>query len=68
MKKIVLKSIVTCPKCGFKKEEQMPTDSCMFSYKCENCGEVLYPKQWDCCIFCSYGSVKCPPMQEVDGD
>ncbi|MHA2389931.1 MAG: GDCCVxC domain-containing (seleno)protein, partial [Candidatus Hodarchaeales archaeon] len=22
------------------------------------------PKQGDCCVFCSYGDVKCPPMQE----
>ncbi|HEY7997903.1 MAG TPA: GDCCVxC domain-containing (seleno)protein, partial [Pseudolabrys sp.] len=27
------------------------------------CGERLKPKPGDCCVFCSYGSVPCPPMQ-----
>jgi hypothetical protein len=25
---------------------------------------VLKPKQGDCCVFCSYGSVPCPPIQQ----
>ena len=24
----------------------------------------LKPKKGDCCVFCSYGTVKCPPIQE----
>lgn len=24
---------------------------------------MLRPKAGDCCVFCSYGSVKCPPIQ-----
>ncbi len=61
---ILLKSIITCPECGGQKEEEMPTDSCQFFYKCESCGEILKPKSGDCCVYCSYGSVKCPPIQE----
>jgi len=30
------------------------------------CGTTLTPKAGDCCIFCSYGTVKCPPLQEID--
>jgi len=56
-------SIITCPACNFKKEEIMPTESCLIFYECENCHLVLRPKQGDCCVFCSYGSEKCPPMQ-----
>src|SRR5882757_3562108 len=26
----VLKSVITCPNCGFQKEETMPTDACQF--------------------------------------
>jgi hypothetical protein len=59
----VLKSILTCPHCGFQKEETMPTDSCQFFYECTNCHATLKPKKGDCCVFCSYGSVKCPPKQ-----
>jgi hypothetical protein len=60
---IILKSEITCPKCGFKKTETMPTDACQFFYECTNCGEILKPKKGDCCVFCSFGTVKCPPIQ-----
>ncbi|WP_449560078.1 GDCCVxC domain-containing (seleno)protein [Lishizhenia tianjinensis] len=23
----------------------------------------MQPKQGDCCVYCSYGTVKCPPIQ-----
>jgi len=61
---IKLSSIITCPDCGFEKEETMPTDSCQFFYECTNCGKMLKPIAGDCCVYCSYGSVKCPPIQE----
>jgi hypothetical protein len=61
---IVLKSTITCPECGYKKEEEMPTNACQFFYDCENCKTLIRPKQGDCCVFCSYGTVKCPPIQE----
>lgn len=59
-----LQSILTCPECGHQKEETMPTDACQFFYECENCKSLLRPKAGDCCVFCSYGTVKCPPVQE----
>jgi len=30
---IIKKSILTCPQCGFKKEEEMPTDACQYFYE-----------------------------------
>jgi hypothetical protein len=39
-----------------------PTAACQFFYECVNCKTLLRPKSGDCCVFCSYGSVKCPPM------
>ncbi len=62
-KEIKLKSVITCPACGFEKEETMPEDSCQFFYECENCKTILKPLKGDCCVFCSYGSVSCPPVQ-----
>jgi rubredoxin len=59
-----LKSILTCPECGFKKEEIMPTASYVPFYRCSSCKAALKPKQGDCCVFCSYGSVKCPAKQK----
>ena len=61
---IALESVLTCPHCGFAKTETMPTDACWFYYECESCGALLRPKPGDCCVFCSYGSVKCPPVQQ----
>jgi hypothetical protein len=63
MNSIVLESIITCPDCGHKKLETMPIDACQFFYECEKCQIVLKPQSGDCCVFCSYGTVKCPPIQ-----
>jgi len=41
----------------------MPVDYCLWYYRCETCGELLRPLPGDCCVFCSYGTVKCPPQQ-----
>jgi hypothetical protein len=59
----ILTSTITCPECKFEKSETMPTDACTYFYKCTNCEILLKPKQGDCCVFCSYGTVKCPPIQ-----
>jgi hypothetical protein len=60
-----LNSTITCPKCGYKKEEEMPTDACQYYYECKNCKTILKTKKGDCCVYCSYGSEKCPPMQNI---
>ena len=62
-----LESVLTCPLCGHSNAEVMPTDSCQWFYKCAKCGETLKPKAGDCCVFCSYGSVPCPPIQVQSG-
>lgn len=64
MKEVILKSVIICPYCGYETEETMPEDSCQFFYECKNCKTLLKPKQGDCCVFCSYGSVKCPSVQK----
>jgi hypothetical protein len=56
-------STITCPECGDKEIERMPPDACVILYECKSCGAVLRPKPGDCCIFCSYGSVPCLPIQ-----
>ena len=58
-----MESVITCPKCGHRKREKMPTDTCQFFYECAACGALLRPKSGDCCVFFSYGSEKCPPKQ-----
>ena len=63
-KEIILESKLTCPECGHSKTETMPTDACSWFYKCEQCEVILKPKEGDCCVYCSYGTVPCPPIQE----
>jgi len=43
----------------------MPIDACQYFYDCVGCGAVLKPLKGDCCVFCSYGTVPCPPIQEA---
>ena len=59
---MILKSRITCPHCATARTETMPTDACQFFYVCTGCGTKLRPKQGDCCVFCSYGSIPCPPI------
>lgn len=64
-------SILTCPHCGFVETLPMPTDACQFFHSCSGCGVLLKPKLGDCCVFCSYGDIPCPPKQAeiiVKGD
>jgi len=59
-------STLTCPECGTHTEVEMPTDRCLFFWTCPACEGTLRPASGDCCVFCSYGSVPCPPVQDGD--
>ena len=59
----ILLSTISCPECSYEMEETMPTDACQFFYECKNCKKILKPKIGDCCVYCSFGTVACPPIQ-----
>jgi hypothetical protein len=59
-----LQSTLTCPHCGHQATETMPMNACVAFYDCKGCGETLKPLPGSCCVFCSYGSVPCPPIQQ----
>ncbi len=65
---MTLQSTLTGPHCGGLSMETMPTDACMFFWNCRQCGTRLKPKPGDCCVFCSYGSVPCPPVQRAPAE
>ena len=67
MSAVLRKSTLTCPRCGHSSVQTMPDDSCRFFHVCAACGAMLKPKPGDCCVFCSYGSVPCPPIQAAAG-
>ena len=54
---------ITCPECAGVTRETMPSNACQWFYECPKCKQMLKPKPGDCCVFCSYGSVQCPPQQ-----
>ncbi|MGQ0511656.1 MAG: GDCCVxC domain-containing (seleno)protein [Betaproteobacteria bacterium] len=63
----ILESTLTCPSCDATSNQVMPTDACLFFWACPGCGTRHKPKAGDCCVFCSYGSVPCPPVQVEGG-
>lgn len=65
---IITTSTLTCPVCGFSKTETMPVDFCQWFYECEQCRTMLKPRPGDCCVYCSYGTVPCPPVQQSGKD
>jgi hypothetical protein len=60
---VIMESVLTCPYCGAAHKEQMEPDSCRVFYTCKQCGEVIRALPGDCCVYCSYGTVPCPPIQ-----
>lgn len=63
---IQTRSTLTCPDCGHRATETMPTDACQYFYDCQGCAAVLKPLAGHCCVYCSYGDVPCPSIQ-ADG-
>ncbi|HXR62283.1 MAG TPA: GDCCVxC domain-containing (seleno)protein [Rudaea sp.] len=61
---VVLTSTLTCPECGQQTTETMPVNACIWFHECARCKTMLRPMAGDCCVFCSYGSVPCPPVQQ----
>jgi hypothetical protein len=66
-RRVELMSTITCPHCGHQQAQAMPTNACVYFFECPKCHATLRPKPGDCCVFCSYGSVKCPPIQSAGG-
>ena len=64
MADVELLSTLTCPECGHVSQETMPINACQWFYECVACKTLLKPKAGDCCVYCSFGTVKCPPIQE----
>jgi hypothetical protein len=60
---LIVTTSITCPDCGARALESMPLNACIHIYECRSCHVLLRPRPGDCCVFCSYGSVRCPPQQ-----
>jgi hypothetical protein len=58
---------ITCPACNHQATERMPLDACVCFWTCPACGALVRPLEGRCCVFCSYGSSRCPPCQVAHG-
>jgi hypothetical protein len=56
-------STITCPRCGRRSRDQMPTNASVYFYGCPKCGAIIKPLHGDCCVYCSYGDRPCPTKQ-----
>lgn len=63
MPRLISDSTLTCPECHFAEVLTMPADYCQWHHQCKRCGVLLRPLDGHCCVFCSFGSVPCPPVQ-----
>ena len=63
-KKIVFFSKISCPRCHARSLDQMPSNASVYFYHCLQCNTIFNPKPGDCCVYCSYGTMRCPPRQK----
>ena len=62
---VMIEATITCPLCGHQARETMATNACQRFYLCGDCETILKPRPGDCCVFCSYANVVCPPRQQA---
>jgi len=62
---MITTSTITCPNCGFKKEDNMPENTCVYFYRCPECNTQSKAKDGDCCVYCSYADYPCPNAQLI---
>jgi hypothetical protein len=58
-----LESNLKCPSCGYVERITMPVNYCQFFFECKSCREIMKAKEGHCCVFCSFGDVPCPSVQ-----
>lgn len=58
-------TVIKCPHCGYFQMETMPDDVCVIAWQCPGCGRIARPGKADCCVYCAYGSERCPPAQRA---
>ncbi|WP_370277722.1 GDCCVxC domain-containing (seleno)protein [Pontibacterium sp.] len=60
---VTLQTQIRCPHCGVQQQETMPTNACIWYWQCPQCQALVTPKKGDCCVYCSYATMPCPPVQ-----
>jgi len=58
---VILEAMITCPRAASRSRTKRPMPPIFL--RLHGLWHLLRPKSGDCCVFCSYGSVPCPPIQ-----
>ena len=62
---VILETVMTCPSCHAKEKQTMWPHFIESVFVCNKCNKPHLQIPDRCCIYCSYGSIECPPIQEV---
>jgi phage terminase large subunit GpA-like protein len=60
---VLNKNSLSCPECGENQRVDMLDADYSFAYQCNSCNSIIEKKENSCCVYCSYGEVKCPTQQ-----
>ena len=63
-KRLIYGITLKCPHCGAEQNANMPSAGRKMALSCRSCNIIIFKKQESCCVFCSYGEIKCPVEQE----
>ena len=61
----ILQTIMKCPNCRTTETVTMDPKIPGDFFTCKECEKTHEPRLGDCCVYCSYGSVNCPAVQEI---
>ena len=56
-------STLHCPYCRAGSHERMPMDRTLHEFQCLWCNRLVQQGPEEHCIYCAFGSRKCPQMQ-----
>lgn len=59
-------AVLTCPHCGASYDVEMPVGIRMLELPCKECGNIIRPRNGDCCAFCSWADTGCPTSQAIE--
>lgn len=61
----IVQTIMKCPSCRTTETVTMDPKTPGDFFTCKECKQTHEPRLGDCCVYCSYGSVNCPAVQEI---
>ncbi len=61
-----IETVIKCPHCGVEQQATMTLTGKKIAHDCRFCNQTMYAKKGECCVFCSFGAIKCLGTQEKE--